>query len=250
MSITILFFSFILVLPFVCSIHFKITRFNQSSEIAYQGDARAAKGAVEFTRINFTCRAGWATYGKEVPLWDPAIGKPSDFTTRFSFRIDTNKPSKYSVYGQGFAFFLAPARVRMPRNSAGGFLGLCNQTNVMSSSFPLVHVEFDTFSNPEWDPADMKSHVRINNSSLVSSNVTSWNATSHNRDIARVVISYDSIKRNLTVSWSYDKTSDPKENSSLSYIIDLSKVLPQKSRGDFPQHLDCLDFCHGSTAQA
>ncbi|KAF8115808.1 hypothetical protein N665_0025s0255 [Sinapis alba] len=224
MASSILCFCFVLILPFVCSIKFNITRFNQSSKITYQGDARA-KRSVELTSINFTCRAGWVTYGKEVPLWDPETGKPSDFTTRFSFRIDT-KGAKYGKYGQGFAFFLAPARIRMPPNSAGGFLGLFNQTNVKSSSYPLVHVEFDTYSNPEWDPLDMKSHVGINNNSLISSNVTSWNATSHNKDIARVLIVYDSARRNLSVSWSYNKTSDPKENSSLSYIIDLSKVLP------------------------
>ncbi|CDY14007.1 BnaC09g38190D [Brassica napus] len=116
----------------------------------------------------------------------------------------------------------------MPPNSAGGFLGLFNETNDKSSFYPLVHVEFDTYSNPEWDPLDMKSHVGINNNSLVSSNATSWNATSHSQDIGRVTIFYDSSRRNLSVSWSYDTTSDPNENSSLSYIIDLSKVMPSE----------------------
>jgi serine/threonine protein kinase len=116
----------------------------------------------------------------------------------------------------------------LPPNSAGGFLGLFNGTNNQSSAFPLVYVEFDTFTNPEWDPLDVKSHVGINNNSLVSSNYTSWNATSHNQDIGRVLIFYDSARRNLSVSWTYDLTSDPLENSSLSYIIDLSKVLPSE----------------------
>ncbi|KAH0860428.1 hypothetical protein HID58_088689, partial [Brassica napus] len=188
MSISILCFCFVLILPCVYSLHFKITRFNQDSpEIAYQGEARA-NGAVELTNIDYTCRSGWATYGKRIPLWDQEIGKPSDFTTRFSFRVDTRG----------------------------------------SSFYPLVHVEFDTYSNPEWDPLDMKSHVGINNNSLVSSNATSWNATSHSQDIGRVTIFYDSSRRNLSVSWSYDTTSDPNENSSLSYIIDLSKVMPSE----------------------
>ncbi|CAG7910864.1 unnamed protein product [Brassica rapa] len=188
MSISILCFCFVLILPCVYSLRFKITRFNQDSpEIAYQGDARA-NGAVELTNIDYTCRSGWATYGKRIPLWDPEMGKPSDFTTRFSFRVDTRG----------------------------------------SSFYPLVHVEFDTYSNPEWDPLDMKSHVGINNNSLVSSNATSWNATSHSQDIGRVVIFYDSSRRNLSVSWSYDTTSDPNESSSLSYIIYLSKVLPSE----------------------
>ncbi|CAF2135586.1 unnamed protein product [Brassica napus] len=116
----------------------------------------------------------------------------------------------------------------MPPNSAGGFLGLFNETDVLSSSFPLVHVEFDTFTNPNWDPLDMASHVGINNNSLVSSSVTSWNASAHSQDIGRVRIFYDSVRRNLSVSWTYDLTSNPNENSSLSYIIDLSKVLPSE----------------------
>ncbi|XP_010453084.1 PREDICTED: L-type lectin-domain containing receptor kinase IX.1-like isoform X2 [Camelina sativa] len=195
MANSILFFFFVLVLPFVCSVQFNISRFgSEVSEIVYQGDARA-NGAVELTNIDYTCRAGWATYGKQIPLWDPGT---------------------------------APARIELPPNSAGGFLGLFNESNARSSSFPLVHVEFDTYSNSEWDPLDMKSHVGINNNSLASSNSTSWNATSHNQDIGRVLIFYDSARRNLSVSWTYDLTSDPKESSSLSYIIDLSKVLPSE----------------------
>ncbi|CAH8270686.1 unnamed protein product [Arabidopsis lyrata] len=227
MANPVLFFSFALVLPVVCSVQFNISRFGSDvSEIAYQGDARA-NGAVELTNSDYTCRAGWATYGKQVPLWNPGTSKPSDFSTRFSFRIDTRNVG-YGNYGHGFAFFLAPARIQLPPNSAGGFLGLFNGTNDQSSAFPLVHVEFDTFTNPEWDPLDIKSHVGINNNSLVSSNYTSWNATSHNQDIGRVLIFYDSARRNLSVSWTYDLTSDPLENPSLSYIIDLSKILPSE----------------------
>ncbi|KAG2309930.1 hypothetical protein Bca52824_021487 [Brassica carinata] len=227
MANSILFFSLVLVLPFVSSVHFNITRFvSDSSEVAYQGDAKA-NGAVELTNIEYTSRSGWATYGKKIPLWDQKTGTPSDFTTRFSFRIDT-RGVKYGNYGHGFAFFLAPAEIQMPPKSAGGFLGLFNETDVLSSSFPLVHVEFDTFTNEEWDPLDMASHVGINNNSLASSSVTSWNASTHSQDIGHVRIFYDSARRNLSVSWTYDLTSDPRENSSLSYIIDLSKVLPSE----------------------
>ncbi|KAJ4908571.1 L-type lectin-domain containing receptor kinase IX.1 [Raphanus sativus] len=190
------FFSFVLFLPFVSTIHFNIPRFGSHiTEVVYQGDARA-NGAVELTNIDYTCRTGWATYSKKIPLWDPEIGQPSDFTTSFSFRIDTHGVA-FGNYGHGFAFFLAPLGIEM---------------------LP---------TRPNWDPLDMTSHVGINNNSFVSSSVTSWNASSHNRDICRVVIVYDSDRRNLSVSWMYT-SSDPKENSSLSYIIDLSKVLPSE----------------------
>ncbi|KAF8085807.1 hypothetical protein N665_0646s0010 [Sinapis alba] len=169
MANSILFFSFVLVLPFVCSVQFNITRFvSDTSEIAYQGDARA-NGAVELTNTEYTSRSGWATYGKKIPLWDSQT---------------------------------APAGIQMPPNSAGGLL--------------------------EWDPLDMASHVGINNNSLASSNVTSWNVSAHSQDIGRVLIFYDSARRNLSVSWTYDLTSNSRDNSSLSYIIDLSKVLPSE----------------------
>ncbi|KFK44812.1 hypothetical protein AALP_AA1G306000, partial [Arabis alpina] len=149
--------------------------------------------------------------------------KASDFTTSFTFKIDTRN---LTTFGHGIAFFLAPAGIVVPPNSASGFLGLFNETNGHSSRYPLVHVEFDTFYNLEWDPLDIKSHVGINNNSLSSSNYTSWNASSHSQDTGHARISYDAARRNLSVSWTYEKTSDPRESSSLFYIIDLTKVLP------------------------
>ncbi|KAG2334342.1 hypothetical protein Bca52824_005522 [Brassica carinata] len=64
MANSIFLFSFVSFLPFVCSVHFNIPRFGSDiSEVVYQGDARA-NGAVELTNIDYTCRSGWATYGK------------------------------------------------------------------------------------------------------------------------------------------------------------------------------------------
>ncbi|XP_010446215.1 PREDICTED: L-type lectin-domain containing receptor kinase IX.2-like isoform X2 [Camelina sativa] len=111
--------------------------------------------------------------------------------------------------------------------TGGGLLGLFTDIDERGlSSFPLVHVEFDTYFNPEWDPLGVGSHVGINNNSLVSSNYTSWNASSHNQDICHAHISYDSVTNNLSVSWAYELTSDDRESLGLSYIIDLAKVLP------------------------
>lgn len=95
-----------------------------------------------------------------------------------------------------------------------------------ASSFPLVHIEFDSFNNQEWDPTTVGSHVGINNNSLVSSNYTSWNASSHIQDVGHAHISYDSVTKNLSASWAYELTSDPQESLGISYIIDLAKVLP------------------------
>nr|VDD07494.1 unnamed protein product [Brassica oleracea] len=220
MKNSVLFFSVLLVLPFATSLHFNISRFTPGDpNIAYQGDA-TPNGAIELNNAGYTCRVGWATYAKKVAIWDPETGRPTDFTTRFTFKIDTRNSTEF---GHGFAFFLAPQGILISPNSSGGFLGLFNETNGYSSRFPLVHIEFDTFFNDEWDPLDIKSHVGINNNSLASSNYTSWNSSLHSQDTCHARITYASASRNLSISWSYEETSNP---SSLFYIIDLAKVLP------------------------
>ncbi|WZZ80479.1 hypothetical protein YC2023_101051 [Brassica napus] len=222
MKNSVLFFSFLLVLPFATSLHFKISRFIQGDpNITYQGDA-TPNGAIELNSADYTCRVGWATYAKKVAIWDPKTERATDFTTSFTFKIDTRKRN-LTEFGHGFAFFLAPQGIHIFPNSAGGFLGLFNETNGYSSRFPLVHIEFDTFYNNQWDPFDITSHVGINNNSLASSNYTSWNASLHSQETCHARITYDSTSKNLSIAWSYEGTSHP---SSLSYIIDLAKVLP------------------------
>ncbi|XP_016673177.2 L-type lectin-domain containing receptor kinase IX.1-like, partial [Gossypium hirsutum] len=127
----------------------------------------------------------------------------------------------------GLVFFLAPVGSQIPPNSAGGFLGLFNTTTSDSSQNQIVLVEFDTFENPEWDPTGIGSHVGINENSISSANYTRWNASFHSGDTADVVINYNATTKNLSVSWSYQNTNNPRENSSLSYQIDLMTVLPE-----------------------
>lgn len=213
---------FLFLLPFASSLNFSIPRFSVGdSRIAYQGDA-TPNGEIVLNNIAFTCRVGWATYAKRVAIWDSETGEASDFTTNFSFKIDINTAN----YGHGLAFFLGPAGFTVRPNSASGFLGLFNETNGHSSRFPLVHVEFDTFYNVEWDPYGIKSHVGINNNSLASSNFTSWNATLHSQDTCHAQVSYDAAQKNLSVSWRYEETNIPSESSSIYYIIDLVRVIP------------------------
>ncbi|WZZ71794.1 LOW QUALITY PROTEIN: hypothetical protein YC2023_083164 [Brassica napus] len=213
---------FLFLLPFASSLNFSIPRFSVGdSRIAYQGDA-TPNGEIVLNNIAFTCRVGWATYAKRVAIWDSETGEASDFTTNFSFKIDINTAN----YGHGLAFFLGPAGFTVPPNSDSGFLGLFNETNGHSSRFPLVHVEFDTFYNVEWDPYGIKSHVGINNNSLASSTFTSWNATLHSQDTCHAQVSYDAAQKNLSVSWRYEETTIPSESSSIYYITDLVRVIP------------------------
>ncbi|KAL3726337.1 hypothetical protein ACJRO7_031256 [Eucalyptus globulus] len=202
----LLFLSFFVQLRSGYSLSFSISRFNpQATDIIYEGDARPNVGTIDFTS---------ATY---------FFHRLTDFSTRFSFTIDTENQSEY---GAGFAFFLAPVGYQIPVNSNGGFLGLFNTTYSNSSSNQIIAVEFDTFTNPEWDPP--YDHVGININSIASAVTTHWNATFHSADTADAWIAYNSTTKNLSVSWSYRTTPNPHENTSISYQIDLTTVLPEE----------------------
>ncbi|KAE8010475.1 hypothetical protein FH972_006843 [Carpinus fangiana] len=172
---------------------------------------------------NLLFRVGWATYVERVPLWDSNTGNQSDFTTHFSFIIDTKGSS---AYGDGLAFFLAPVGFEIPPNSGGSTLGLFNSSSTVDSFHnQIVLVEFDSIANVEWDPA--VEHVGININSISSAIYNSWNASLHSGDTVDVSIVYNATTKNLRVSWSYQRTSNSQENTSLSYPVDLSKVLPE-----------------------
>ncbi|KAJ0041165.1 hypothetical protein Pint_27412 [Pistacia integerrima] len=222
------FIFFIVLLPSAASLGFRLSGFDPNdNRILYQGDAVASVGTVALNfRDTYTCRVGWATYAERVPLWNPETQELSDFTTKFSFIIDTQGSSQY---GSGLAFFLAPVGFQIPPNSAGGFLGLFNTTTAYSSSNQIVMVESDSNWNAEWDPPDLpeQDHVGINNNSIASAVYTRWNASFHSPDTADVQITYNATTKNLSVSWSYRQTSHSQENTSLSYLIDLRKVLPE-----------------------
>ncbi|KAJ6389022.1 hypothetical protein OIU77_027388 [Salix suchowensis] len=216
-------FLLLLLPPSATSISFQRTRFDPGdTSIIYEGGASANVGRIDFNSDTYMCQVGRATYATKVPLWDSSTARLTDFSTHFSFYIDIEGRTSYAA---GFAFFIAPVEFHIPPNSAGGFLGLYNMTTSDSHQNHIVHVEFDSFANPEWDPRIQ--HVGINNNSVSSATYTYWNTTLHSGDPADVWITYSSTTKNLTVSWKYQTTSTPQENTSLSYIIDLREVLPE-----------------------
>ncbi|KAJ0041268.1 hypothetical protein Pint_27754 [Pistacia integerrima] len=219
-------FFIVTVLPSASSVYFKMPRFDPNEhKILYQGDAAPSVGAIEMNnRYTYICRVGWAIYAERVPLWDSHTRKLSDFTTQFSFSIDT---LDRTPYGHGLAFFLAPVGFQIPPNSVCGYLGLFNATTAYSSANQIVMVEFDSFPDPEWDPPDVQDHVGINNNSIASAVYTRWNASFHSGDTADARISYNATTKNLSVSWTYRRTPNSNENTSLFYIIDLMQVLPE-----------------------
>ncbi|KAI3462619.1 hypothetical protein Pfo_019282 [Paulownia fortunei] len=209
----------VFLIPSSHSVNFQLSRFSPvETVILLEGDAVNSVGEIEFNKVNYLYRVGQVIYNGKVPLWDSNSGELADFTTRFSFTVDTQNRS---AYGNGLAFFLAPVGFQIPPNSAGGFLGLFNTSTTDSSQSQIVSVEFDSFSNPEWDPP--YEHVGINKNSIASSVTTPWNVTLHSGEIANAWITYNGTTRNLSVFWSYRDCP----NSSLYYQIDLKKFLPQ-----------------------
>ncbi|XP_062143336.1 L-type lectin-domain containing receptor kinase IX.1-like [Alnus glutinosa] len=218
-------FFFLILLPTAYSVSFQITRFEPTAtDILYLGDAVPSVGAIEMiNKYRYVCRVGWAIYAKRVPLWDSDTRKLTNFTTHYSFTINTQGAPHYA---SGLAFFLAPAGFEIPPNSCAGFLGLFNTTTRADSSWnQIILVEFDSFPNPEWDPP--VEHVGINTNSIASAIYTPWNASSHSGDTADVWITYNASTKNLSVSWKYQTTSNTSENTSLSYEIDLREILAE-----------------------
>ncbi|KAJ0660311.1 putative protein kinase RLK-Pelle-L-LEC family [Helianthus annuus] len=228
MAVIFLVSYFFFLLPFSESVYFKIDRFSaDATNILYRGDAIPSVGSIEFNKVNYITRVGQAIYSDAVPIWDHKSRKLTDFTTHFTFIIDTLGRSK-SYYGHGLTFFLAPVTFQIPPNSAGCFLGLFNTTYTDSPRNQMIVIEFDTFVNPEWDPP--VEHVGINKNSIHSSVYTAWNASLHSGDSADAWVSYNSTTQLLNVRWSYGAGNDSRGdmNTSLSYQVDLREVLPER----------------------
>lgn len=220
----LLFLSFFMPHQSGYSLSFNISRFDpHATDMVYEGDARPNVGTIDFTSLTYSCHVGRAFYAEKLRLWDSASRRLTDFSTHFSFAIDTRNQSGY---GAGLAFFLAPVGFQIPVNSVGGFLGLFNTTYSDSPSNQIVAVEFDPFANPEWDPP--YEHVGININSIASAVTTPWNASFHSADTADAWIVYNSETKNMSVSWSYQTTPNPQENTSISYQIDLTTILPEE----------------------
>jgi len=141
---------------------FNFTSFQ--SNITFRGNASALGSTMERSLVKAAMRGneivGRALYDQSTHLWDRSTGNVVDFTSRFTFAIDSKSRTEFA---DGLALFLAPHGSRIPEGSKGGSLGLTNSTN---SGLAFVAVEFDTFTNNGLDPGCY--HVGIDVDSLVS----------------------------------------------------------------------------------
>ncbi|KAL9662677.1 hypothetical protein QQ045_027510 [Rhodiola kirilowii] len=218
----------LLALPCADSLSFNFSSFSPNAgDIVFSNDSFPSGSVIEVTRnqINSDLKnsVGRAAYRPYVRLWDAKTQKLTDFTTHFSFTIESKENL---TYGDGLAFFLAPVQSTIPPNSTGGYLGLVNpQTPSNASENQIVAVEFDTFQNQKWDPST--DHVGINVNSVESVATVVWNTSMRDGRKANAWVTYNSTTYNLSVFLSYANNTVFSGNSSLWHIIDLRTVLPE-----------------------
>nr|GLL28590.1 L-type lectin-domain containing receptor kinase IX.1-like [Ipomoea trifida] len=168
-------FVFLLIIPFVQSLSFNFERFRPSNvkNITFERTS-VANNSIQLTS-NQQTRIGRATYAEPLHLWDKASGDLSGFNTHFAFVIDSNGNTKY---GDGFAFFLAPAGSRIPPNATkGAGFGLVNDDESLNSSNPFVAVEFDIHMNV-YDTEQKQVGIDVN--SVLSIATATWDIKSSN----------------------------------------------------------------------
>ena len=157
-------------------------------------------------------------------LWDKYSGNLTDFTTHFSFAIDS--PNR-SVYGDRLAFFLAPVSSKIPKTKGGSTIGLTHDGQALDSKDnPFVAVEFDIYSNAYLDPPG--EHVGIDLNSLKSIANISWYGNIAIKEGKRneAWISYNSSSHNLSVFFTGFRYNVP-IRQFLSTNVDLSHFLPE-----------------------
>ncbi|KAK9938017.1 hypothetical protein M0R45_014778 [Rubus argutus] len=133
---------------------------------------------------------GRVTYHEPFHLWKKSTGELADFTSNFTFFIESANDSNY---GDGLSFFIATNGSSLNRTlGRGSSLGLPvdSQGNVSRNQ---LAVEFDIFHDGGTavdDPAS--DHVGIDINSVKSITTLPWNASVLEVKGNRVSVSYDS----------------------------------------------------------
>jgi len=184
------------------------------------GDVKPQEGVLKLTN-NETFSYGRVIYHKLLNLWDKNSGKVTDFTTRFSFRINAAN----QTLADGIAFFLAhPNLPESQRDGAGFGLASRDQLSTLNypKDFPFVAVEFDTYVNG-WDPN--YPHVGIDVNLIASSDTAQWFTGLDERGYD-ADISFDSSSNKLSVTFSGYKDGVVVKGN-LSSVVNLKDVLPE-----------------------
>ncbi|XP_073026724.1 L-type lectin-domain containing receptor kinase IX.1-like [Primulina eburnea] len=230
-EILFIFFLFFSVIPATLSVSlsFNFASFGSHENnrfINTTGDAYISPQGIQLTPNEFNVsqasRIGRATYIEPLHLWDKRSGNLCDFSTHFSFVIDSNGRSDFA---DGITFFLAPSYSSINTIAGGGRIGLNTDNDYSNSSAEsFFAVEFDTFQN-YFDPS--VPHVGININSMVSIATVDWQ---NNITLGReneAWISYNGSSKTLSVNFT-NSFSNTVAHGSLSRVIDLRDYMPEK----------------------
>ncbi|CAL9775438.1 unnamed protein product [Musa acuminata subsp. burmannicoides] len=252
-NLSLLFVCLTTVIPMASSLSFNFSGFDNetTSKIEFQGDASLLDKEIHLTSSPMQYSVGRVVYREPLRLWDATTRELADFTTHFSFVINSSNP--LTPHGDGLAFFLTAYPSTLPAYSRGAFLGLFSNSSVDSSRVSTVAVEFDTFPNA-WDP--LADHVGIDIDSITSSATVQWNSSLKDGRRASAWASYDAATHNLSVFLSYERNPAFSGNSSLHFIVDLRDVLPEMvaigfsaSTGNLTETHSLLSWSFNSTLQ-
>ncbi|KAM1699806.1 hypothetical protein ACFX2K_031109 [Malus domestica] len=221
---------FLLFIPSASPLAFNYDSFTiGNTGIFLEGAAYIDEQVIKLTRsARQNKNVGRATYHQPFLLWETSTGKIADFTTHFTFMID-------SGHADGMVFFIAPSGSLLNISAGGGgHLGLPVEElpgDTTRTLYPFVAVEFDIYRNEQpviRDPVG--DHVGIDINSLKSNITTPWQGDINEEKRNDAWISYNSNSKNLSVAFTSFQNgingTEVEVIKYLSYIIDLKQYLP------------------------
>ncbi|PQQ06275.1 L-type lectin-domain containing receptor kinase IX.1-like [Prunus yedoensis var. nudiflora] len=217
--------------PCATSLNFSFPTFpNGINTLSLEGDAFVYGDFLQLTksavRAEKDYSVGRATYSQPFLLRDNATGKLADFTTTFTFTIDSQNKLDYS---DGFAFFLAPngsaLNTTQGRGPSLGLPTINPEKNESTNLYPFVAVEFDIFHNDVTsveDPAG--DHVGIDVNSVKSKVTKAWNGSITDGRVNSASIRYDSGSKHLSVTFTTYENG-VWVGRYLDYMVDVNEIL-------------------------
>ncbi|KAL6347555.1 hypothetical protein AAG906_026080 [Vitis piasezkii] len=223
-------FFFLIFFPSANSLSFNFSSFGSNNHnISFEeaGDAvYSSDGCIQLT-INQNDKQsndswGRVMYSERLYLWDQTSRNLTDFTSNFSFVINSQGSSQHA---DGLTFFLNGTQLHT--DTLGGTLGLANEKNETNkSAVTFIAVEFDTFTNAaKKDPEG--EHIGIDINSMISVKTVNWSSNITGGKKNHVSISYTSSSHNLSVVLITEVTDSTNTTQSLSYEVDLREYLPE-----------------------
>ncbi|KAK7859454.1 l-type lectin-domain containing receptor kinase ix.1 [Quercus suber] len=241
-----------LIIPCATQISFNYSDFSDPTKYKPVTPTRNATNSGSMIQLTPDEVDNWgrATYSEQMHLWDKNSGNVANFTSNFSFIIDSRGKDRYS---DGLMFFLSTPNFPDPSPTDSSGLGLVSRVQMEQPIFlatnKFVAVEFDTFHNAPWDPSyPVPEHVGININNMTSHNSTPWYCTIMQNRTYSASINYDSSTQNFSVSFTgFDNDTTPIQQH-LSSIINLTLLLPEWVEFGFSASTGLLSELHILTA--